>query len=115
MAIKRYESDAHMSRVVEANGMIFLTGVTAQDRSNNLKDQTAEVLSTIDQKLMLAGSDKSKVLSATCYLSDKSKEPEMNEAWEAWVQPGCQPARATVGATLGSPDTLVEIVLIAMK
>jgi enamine deaminase RidA (YjgF/YER057c/UK114 family) len=39
----------------------------------------------------------------------------MDEAWLAWVDPRNPPARATVQALLGSPDTLVEIMCVAAK
>jgi len=38
---------------------------------------------------------------------------EMNEAWDAWVDPANLPARATVEARLASPDYKVEIAGIA--
>jgi enamine deaminase RidA (YjgF/YER057c/UK114 family) len=39
----------------------------------------------------------------------------MNEAWKAWLGPLKRPTRACVGAALGTPDTLVEIVVSAEK
>ena len=59
------------------------------------------------------GSDKSKLLSATVYLSNISNFAAMNEAWDAWVSPGNPPARATIKTRLASPDILVEIVVTA--
>jgi enamine deaminase RidA (YjgF/YER057c/UK114 family) len=115
MPIQRYEPDAIMSQAVECNGLVFLSGVTANDQSASMKGQTEEILATIDQRLARAGTDKSRIVSATCYVTDKSREPEMNEAWTAWIDPTNPPARATVGVTLGSPDKLVEIVVVAMK
>ena len=49
------------------------------------------------------------------YISDMSKKEEMNDAWHAWVDPENVPTRATVGTVLGSPDTLVEIVVSAAQ
>jgi len=37
----------------------------------------------------------------------------MNVAWEAWVPPGNQPARATVEAKLVAPEYRVEIQVTA--
>jgi enamine deaminase RidA (YjgF/YER057c/UK114 family) len=42
-------------------------------------------------------------------------KPKMDEAWAAWMDPKHSPARATVEARLGSPDTLVEIMCVAAK
>ena len=56
-------------------------------------------------------------MASTCsvYISDMSQKPAMNEAWEAWLSPGNHPTRACVCCELGSPQTLVEIVVNAAK
>jgi enamine deaminase RidA (YjgF/YER057c/UK114 family) len=38
---------------------------------------------------------------------------EMNSIWDAWVDPGNTPARATVEARLAAPAYKVEIMVIA--
>ncbi len=76
--------------------------------------QTASCLAQIDALLARAGSSKSRILSATVYLTDMSSYAGMNAAWEAWMPAGCGPARATVGAvTLAKPEWLVEIQIVA--
>ncbi|MCG8545595.1 MAG: RidA family protein [Alphaproteobacteria bacterium] len=115
MSINRIDPNPTMSRAVECNGMVFLCGLTADDKSASMKDQTTEVLAKIDGFLAKAGTDKSKLLTATVYISDMSKKEEMNEAWHAWVDAENPPTRATVGTVLGSPETLVEIVVSAAK
>ena len=111
--ISRHQSDSRLSRVVTHGGVAYLAGLTADDRSASLKGQTEAVLKKIDAMLKAAGTDKSRLLSATIYVSDISIEPQMDEAWVAWVDPQNKPARACVQAQLGSPDTLVEIVCTA--
>ena len=71
------------------------------------------MLAAIDSVLAKLGTDKSRLLSATVYLSNIGNFAAMNEAWDAWVSPGNPPARATVEARLASPDILVEIVVTA--
>jgi enamine deaminase RidA (YjgF/YER057c/UK114 family) len=39
----------------------------------------------------------------------------MNDAWLAWIDPNNAPTRACVAVELGSPATLVEIVVTAAK
>jgi enamine deaminase RidA (YjgF/YER057c/UK114 family) len=111
--IKRYQSDARLSRVVTHGGIAYLAGLTADNRSASIKGQTAEVLAKIDALLKLAGSDKSRLLSTMIYISDMRLKPQMDEAWLAWVDPAQPPARACVEARLGTPDTLVEIMVTA--
>jgi len=40
---------------------------------------------------------------------------DMNEVWENWVTPGCEPARATVQAKMAKEEALVEIVVTAVR
>ena len=115
MSINRIDPNPTMSRAVENDGIVYLCGLTADDKSASMKEQTAEVLRKIDGYLEKAGTDKSKLLTAMVFISDMSKKEEMNDAWHAWIDPANPPTRATVGTVLGSPDTLVEIVVSAAK
>ncbi|MDB5866815.1 MAG: hypothetical protein JWO70_4621 [Betaproteobacteria bacterium] len=104
-----------LSDAVEYNGLIYLAGQVAQKLDADMKAQTADVLRQIDALLAKCGSDKSRILTATCYVNDMGLKPRMDEAWMAWVDQKNPPARATVEVQLGSPDTLVEIQCIAAK
>ena len=106
MEIKRLEPGKRMSEAVVYNHVAYLAGQIPEDTSKGPADQTRQVLASL-------GSDKSKLLSATVYLSNIGNFAAMNEAWDAWVSPGNPPARATVEARLASPDILVEIVVTA--
>jgi len=112
-AITRHLSDSRLSRAVTYNGTAYLAGLTADNRSASMKGQTEEVLGKIDALLKLAGTDKSQLLTAMVYVSDMRLKPQMDEAWTAWVAPENTPARACVETRLGTPDTLVEIMVIA--
>ena len=115
MAITRHEPSKILSKVVEANGMVYTAGVVADDISQDAKGQTTQILKEIDRLLKLAGADKSKVISATIWLTDIARFDEMNAAWDAWLDPANPPARATVEARHASPDYLVEIAVIAAR
>jgi enamine deaminase RidA (YjgF/YER057c/UK114 family) len=112
--IRRMESGARMSQVVVANGFAFLAGQVANDTSVGVKGQTQQVLASIDRLLATVGSDKSRIVSATVYLSDISTFAEMNAAWDAWVAADAKPARATVEAKLAAAVYRVEIQVIAL-
>ncbi len=71
------------------------------------------MLAQIDALLLEAGTDKSKILSATIYLPDIGDFAAMNAVWEKWVVPGQTPARATVEAKLAAPEYRVEIQVVA--
>src|SRR5260370_3107831 len=96
MTIQRFETGPRMSQVVVHSDTIYLAGVVAKTTAGeSVTKQTQEVLSIIDSHLAKAGSDKSKLLSATIYLPDMKTFPEMNAVWDGWLSPGASPARAT--------------------
>lgn len=113
--IVRHQSDTRLSRVVTYNGIAYLAGLTADNRSAPMKAQTEEILKKIDALLKLAGTDKSRLLSAMVYVSDMRLKPQMDEAWTAWIDAKNAPARACVETRLGTPDTLVEIMVVAAQ
>jgi enamine deaminase RidA (YjgF/YER057c/UK114 family) len=115
MSIERHEISGHLSKAVEHNGTVYVAGTTAENKSVGMKQQTEEVLKKIDGLLAKAGTHKSKLLSATVYVSDMAQKPAMNEAWLAWIDRKNPPTRACVAVELGSKDTLVEIVVTAAK
>ena len=114
MSITRIGLGEWNSRAVIHNGIVYLSGMVADDKTLPMKEQTEQVLAHIDRFLADAGSDKSKLLSAVVYLADMSKKDDMNEAWMAWIDPDNLPARAAVGTAL-TPGTLVEIMVCAAK
>ena len=65
--------------------------------------------------LALAGSHKSKILSAQVFLANMGTFAEMNAAWDAWVDKGNTPARATLETRLAGPQYLVEIMVVAAR
>ena len=114
-SIKRSHPGGSLSRLVEYGNLVFVAGTTADDRSASCKGQTEEVLKKIDKLLAEAGSSKSKILWANVWLTDMREKDQMDAAWQAWVDPNGKPARATVESRLGTPDTRVEIMMIAAR
>lgn len=115
MAIEHLESGEILSQAVAYNGVVYVCGLTADNLKLDVRAQTEQVLRKIDDRLAKCGTDKSKLLTATIYLTRMDDKPAMNEAWKAWLGPLERPTRACVGTALGSPDTLVEIVVSAAK
>ena len=116
MKIERKEVGARMSQIVVHGDTVYLAGIVAQaNKGKSVTEQTKEILGTIDKYLAQAGSNKTKILSATIYITDMAKFAEMNAVWDAWVSPGNTPARATVEAKLAAPDYNVEIMVVAAK
>ncbi len=112
--ITRIEPGHRMSKAVIHNGTVYVSGqVAAVSAGKSVTEQTTEVLTLIDAALSDAGTDKSKLLFATIYLTDISTFGDMNTVWEQWVVPGHTPARATLEAKLVTHSYAVEIVVIA--
>jgi enamine deaminase RidA (YjgF/YER057c/UK114 family) len=116
MTIQRFDTGPRMSQVVIHGDTIYLAGVVANNAAGeSVTKQTQDVLSIIDRHLAKAGSDKSKLLTATIYITDMKTFAEMNAVWDGWVSAGNTPARATVEARLASPQYNVEIMVTAAK
>jgi enamine deaminase RidA (YjgF/YER057c/UK114 family) len=116
MTIQRFDTGPRMSQVVIHGNTVYLAGVVANKTAGeSVTKQTQEVLSIIDGHLAKAGSDKSKLLTATIYLPDMKSFAEMNAVWDGWVAAGNTPARATVEAKLAGPQYHVEIMVIAAR
>jgi len=115
MTIDRHEVGPRMSQCVVHGDTVYLAGQVADDASVGVGGQTEQIVAKIDALLAAAGSDKSKLLSATIWLSDIATYNEMNAVWDAWVAPGHTPARACVEAALAAPRYRVEIMVIAAR
>ncbi len=115
MSIVRHEPGPILSLAVENGGTVYLAGIVPKDLKKDVKGQTQEVLAEIDRLLAKAGSSKSKVLSATIWVTDIRNRAPMNEVWLKWVDPKNMPVRACVEAKLADPAGLVEIMVIAAK
>ena len=115
MTIIRHEPSKIYSKVVEANGFVFCAGIVADDISKDVQAQTKQILAEIDRILKLAGTDKSRIVTATIWLSDIRTRDAMNEAWTAWTGGKNLPARACIEAKLADPRMLVEIGVTAVK
>ena len=115
MALKRIQVGPRMSQAVIHGDTVYLAGQVALDAPGaSATDQTKNILDRIDALLAEAGSDKSKLITATIWLSDMSDFNEMNAVWDAWVAQGDTPCRACVESPrLASPDYTVEIQVAA--
>lgn len=114
MTITRFETGARMSGAVVHNGTIYLAGQVGEPGAD-VTTQTKQVLAEIDRLLALAGSDKTRILSAQIWLADMADFQKMNAVWDAWVPQGHTPARATGESKLAGPEYLVEIIITAAK
>jgi enamine deaminase RidA (YjgF/YER057c/UK114 family) len=115
MTIERRHVGKRLSQLVinRASGTAYLAGQVADDPKADITGQAQQVLAQIDDLLLEAGTDKSRILSATIYLPDMGDFAAMNAEWEKWIVPGKTPARATVAAKLAAPEYKIEIQVVA--
>ena len=107
------------SHAVKAGGLIYTSGVLAQDASGNIvpkgdiKGQTKAVIERLREVLTAAGSSLDQVVSVTVYLKSAGDFAAMNEVYSGfWTKD--PPTRTTVVAAFARPDALVEISMIAV-
>lgn len=101
-----------MSQAVVHNQTVYLAGQVGAP-GESVTEQTRAVLAQIERLLREAGSDKSRILSATIWLADMADFAEMNVVWDAWIGGQDAPARATGESKLAAPEYKVEIIVVA--
>ena len=102
-----------ISRVVEHGSIVYVCGITP-DPVGDVAAQTKQVLERIDDALRLAGTDKSRLLTAQVWLADMRLFEAHNAVWNAWVDPQNAPVRACVRSDLVR-NCLVEIMVTAAR
>lgn len=112
-AIRRINPGKRLSQAVVHGDTIYVAGIVADDTSADVVGQTRQILAKLEAVLAGAGTDKSRILSATIWLSDAGSYDAMNSVWDAWIVAGTAPARACVEAKLADKAYLVEIAAIA--
>lgn len=114
MSIQRIEVGPRMSQAVVCGGLVYTAGVVAlRAPGASVAEQTTDILGRIDELLAAAGTDRTKLLTATIWLADIAGFAEMNGVWDAWVAAGNTPVRACVEAKLAAPQFTVEIQVTA--
>jgi enamine deaminase RidA (YjgF/YER057c/UK114 family) len=102
------------SRAVIHGGLVFTVAVSPEPAPPGVYEQMQRALKRIDESLALAGTGKSRILSAIVYIADLARKEEMNKAWDEWVDRANPPMRACLGVELEHPH-LVEIVVTAAQ
>src|SRR5574341_2166697 len=100
MNIVRIEPGRRLSQCVIHGDTVYTAGIVTDNPKLDIRGQTEDVLRKIDALLQQAGTNKTRLLTATVYLPDMKNFQAMNGVWEQWVAPANPPARATIGAAL---------------
>jgi enamine deaminase RidA (YjgF/YER057c/UK114 family) len=91
MKIERHATGPRMSKAVIHGDTVYLAGIVADSpKGKSMAEQTRSILSQIDGFLAMAGTNKSKLLSANVWITDMAQFTGMNAFWDAWVSPGAK-------------------------
>jgi len=106
------------SQAIETGGLVFVSGqlpvnpTTGEFAEGGIKEQTRQSLTNAQQVLQAAGTDLSRVVKTTVFLSDMDNFGAMNEVYaEFFSQPF--PARSAFAVRTLPKGALVEIECIA--
>ncbi|MET3598320.1 RidA family protein [Martelella mangrovi] len=111
MTITRIAPGPRMSQAVVHNGTIHLAGQVGAGA--DVSEQSRNALAEVERLLAQAGSDKSRILSATIWLADMDDFDALNAVWDAWIDPQNPPARACGEARLATPEYRIEFMIVA--
>jgi len=101
-----------LHEVVKYNGVLYLAGVVADDKTLDMAGQARQCFEQIDQLLAAQGSNREKLLTALIFITDMKRKPDMNRMWKEWLAPSHLPTRATIGVA-DLDGYLIEIVVTA--
>jgi 2-iminobutanoate/2-iminopropanoate deaminase len=107
------------SQAIKTGGMLYCSGqipidpVTGEFVSNEITEQTEQVLKNLSAVLEAGGTSLANVVKTTVFLADMSDFAAMNEVYSKYFSEN-KPARATVQAARLPRDAKVEIECIAV-
>lgn len=113
-AIGPYSQAVKTGNMVFCSGQIPIDPATGEFVSNDVAEQTRQVLKNLSAVLEAAGTDLSNVVKTTVFLADMNDFTAMNEIYTEFFSEN-KPARATVQAARLPRDARVEIECIAIS
>ena len=105
------------SQGIISNGFIYTSGqlpivpATGKIEASTVEEQTVQVIKNVEAILVAGGSDLSKVVKTTCFLSDIKDFAAFNEVYAKYFT--SSPARICVEVAAIPKGALVEIEVVA--
>ncbi|MEO8071832.1 MAG: RidA family protein [Acidobacteriota bacterium] len=112
-AIGPYSQAVKTENMVFCSGQIPIDPQTGEFVSDDVAEQTHQVLKNLSAVLEAAGTDLNNVVKTTVFLADMNDFSAMNEVYAEFFNKN-KPARATVQAARLPKDARVEIECIAL-
>ena len=107
------------SQAIRANGFVFVSGQIPIDPESgkivegDIVAQTRQVLKNLSAILVAAGTDISRVVKTSVFLTNLEDFPRLNQVYEEFLG-AVRPARATVQVARLPKEALVEIEAVAL-
>lgn len=111
-AIGPYSQAVVHQNTIYCSGQIALDPETMELVSENVADQTTQVMQNLEQILLEAGSSFSKILKCSIFLDDMNDFSVVNEIYGSYF-PENPPARETVEVSRLPKDVKIEISCVA--
>jgi len=112
-AIGPYSQAIRSGNILYTSGQIALDPATGNLVDGDFAAQVRRVFENLKAVLTAAGTDFSRVIKATVYLTDLANFATLNEIYASYFG-DTKPARSTVGVAQLPKGALVEIDLMAM-
>jgi 2-iminobutanoate/2-iminopropanoate deaminase len=112
-AIGPYSQAIKTGNLVFCSGQIPIDPATGEFVSDDVAEQTDQVLKNLRSVLEAAGSSLDNVVKTTVFVADMNDFAAMNEVYGRYFN-GNKPARATVQAARLPKDARVEIECVAL-
>ncbi len=112
-AIGPYSQAVRTGNMIFCSGQIPIDMATGEFVSNDIAEQTRQVLKNLSAVLKAAGANLNHVVKTTVFLADMNEFTAMNEIYAEFFSDN-KPARATVQAARLPRDARVEIDCIAV-
>ncbi len=110
----------YYSQAITSNGLVYTAGQipldpkTGEVISDNFTEQVKQTLKNIEAVLKAAGTDLSKSVKLTVFITNLSNYPELNTVFKEWFDGFDPPARSVVEVSALPKDVLIEIDCIAV-
>ncbi|WP_138269645.1 RidA family protein [Anaerofustis stercorihominis] len=111
-AIGPYSQGIIVNGMLYASGQVPIIPESGEIMEGDIKVQAKRVCENIGEILKEAGSDFSKVVKTTCFLSDINDFNDFNEVYSEYFV--SKPARSCVEVSKLPKDVLVEVEIIAL-
>ena len=113
-AIGPYSQATVFQNLIFTSGQIPLSAETGEVVGDDITSQTKQTMINLKSLLTAAGSDLSRVLKTTCFLTDMAHFAAFNEVYSEFFTTE-KPARSCVAVKQLPKGVLVEVEAIAVK